>query len=389
MNQERTDAVKLAIVGLVLLLAAATAIATGLARPDDAMVVAERVWPILLFVVAVTIVAELAAAAGVFDAAAHRLSRLGNGRTAALWAMVVILAVAATAFLSLDTTAVLLTPVIVAVVRARRLDPLPFVFATVWLANTASLVLPVSNLTNLLAADLLHLSPWEFIALLGPSAGIAIVVTVGVLVLFFHRRLRGSYPAVSPPEAADPVLLRIAAIVVVVLLPLLVSGMPPWIPASTAALVLLGVFAWRHPRAVTWRLVPFSLVIFAAGLFFAVGILETLGSGALIGSIAGSGTDLLSLWRLTGTGLVSANLINNLPAYLLVEPVAGSPERLAALLIGVNAGSLITPWASLATLLWHQRLRADGVEVSWTRFVLMGLLAAPVISLAAVIPLVR
>lgn len=383
------DAVKLAIIGVALLLAAATAIATGLARPDDAIVVADRVWPILLFVVAVTIVAELAAAAGVFDAAADRLSRLGRGRTAALWAMVVILAVAATAFLSLDTTAVLLTPVIVAVVRARRLDPLPFVFATVWLANTASLVLPVSNLTNLLATDLLHLSPWEFVVLLGPSAGIAIVATVGILILFFHRRLRGGYPSVASPEAADPVLLRIAAVIVIVLLPFLVSGIPPWIPASVAASVLLGVFVWRYPRVLRWRLVPFSLVIFAAGLFFAVGILETLGSGALIGSIAGSGTDVLALWRLTGTGLVSANLINNLPAYLLVEPVAGSPERLAALLIGVNAGSLITPWASLATLLWHQRLRADGVDVGWTRFVLMGLVAAPVVSLLAVLPLAR
>lgn len=380
---------KLAIIGGALLLAALTAIATGVASPGDAIVVAERVWPILLFVVAVTIVAELAAAAGVFDAAAHRLSRLGRGSTAALWGSVVVLAIAATAFLSLDTTAVLLTPVIVAVVRARRLDPLPFVFATVWLANTASLVLPVSNLTNLLAADLLHLGPWEFIVLLGPSAAIAIVATVCVLVLFFHRRLRGTYPPVAAPDPSDPALLRIAAIVVAVLLPMLVSGIPPWIPASAAALVLLGVFGWRHPRAVTWRLIPISLVIFAAGLFFAVGILETLGSGAFVGSLAGSGTDLLSLWQVAGTGLVSANLINNLPAYLLVEPVAGSPERLAALLIGVNAGSLITPWASLATLLWHQRLRADGVEIGWTRFVLMGLVAAPVVSLAAVLPLAR
>lgn len=380
---------KLAIIGGALLLAALTAIATGVASPGDAIVVAERVWPILLFVVAVTIVSELAAAAGVFDAAAHRLSRLGRGSTAALWGSVVILAIAATAFLSLDTTAVLLTPVIVAVVRARRLDPLPFVFATVWLANTASLVLPVSNLTNLLAADLLHLGPWEFIVLLGPSAAIAIVATVCVLVLFFHRRLRGTYPPVAAPDPSDPALLRIAAIVVAVLLPMLVSGIPPWIPASAAALVLLGVFGWRHPRAVTWRLIPISLVIFAAGLFFAVGILETLGSGAFIGSLAGSGTDLLSLWQVAGTGLASANLINNLPAYLLVEPVAGSPERLAALLIGVNAGSLITPWASLATLLWHQRLRADGVEIGWTRFVLMGLVAAPVVSLAAVLPLAR
>ena len=108
-------------------------------------------WPILLFVVAITIVAELAASAGVFDVAADDLARLARGRTWVLWMLIVILAVAVTAFLSLDTTAVLLTPVVVTVARTHRLDPLPFAFTTVWLANTASLVLPVSNLTNLLA----------------------------------------------------------------------------------------------------------------------------------------------------------------------------------------------------------------------------------------------
>jgi arsenical pump membrane protein len=76
--------------------------------------------------------------------------------------------------------------------------------------------------------------------------------------------------------------------------------------------------------------------------------------------------------------MLGANAINNLPAYLALESVAASsPERMAALLIGVNAGPLITPWASLATLLWHARLTAVGVIVPWGRFVLLGLLAAP------------
>lgn len=79
--------------------------------------------------------------------------------------------------------------------------------------------------------------------------------------------------------------------------------------------------------------------------------------------------------------------MNNLPAYLALEPVADSPVRLAALLIGVGAGPLVTPWASLATLLWHERLRAVGVEVPWGRYVLAGLVAAPLIVAAAVVPL--
>ena len=75
---------------------------------------------------------------------------------------------------------------------------------------------------------------------------------------------------------------------------------------------------------------------------------------------------------------LGANAIDNLPAYLALEPVAGDPVRLIALLIGVNVGSLITPWASLATLLWHERLKALDVEISWGRYALLGVIAAPI-----------
>lgn len=103
--------------------------------------------------------------------------------------------------------------------------------------------------------------------------------------------------------------------------------------------------------------------------------------------IAGSGDDLVSLWQLAGTGMLGANGINNLPAYLVLENVADSPARLVALLIGVNAGSLITPWASLATLLWHAQLAGEGVRVSWSRSALLGLLTAPLVVFLAVLPL--
>ena len=80
---------------------------------------------------------------------------------------------------------------------------------------------------------------------------------------------------------------------------------------------------------------------------------------------------------------MSANAINNLPAYLVLEPAAGDPVALMALLIGVNLGPLVTPWASLATLLWHHRVTALGVEIRWGRFALWGVVAAvPTVALA-------
>ncbi|ODT39063.1 MAG: arsenic transporter [Microbacterium sp. 71-36] len=383
-----SGAVTLAIIGGVLWILGIIALLVGIFPADQALAVADRVWPILLFVVAVTIVAELASKAGLFDVVAARLARIARGRTVWLWVLVVALATVATAFLSLDTTAVLLTPVVVAMAVARRLDPLPFAFVTVVLANTASLVLPVSNLTNLLASDALggH-DPVAFLALLGPSALIAIAVSVAVLTAVFLRKLPRTYPDAASPAVADPVLLRVSAVVTVALLPLLVIGLDPWMPALAAAVVLVIAFALRAPRALGIRLVPWSLLVFAGGLFLAVGALEAVGIGRVTSVLAGSGDDLVSLWQVAGAGALAANGINNLPAYLAMESVAGSPARLAALLIGVNAGPIVTPWASLATLLWHDRLVAAGIEVRWSRFILLGAVIAPLILVLAVLPL--
>ncbi|WP_285137431.1 SLC13 family permease [Microbacterium sp. lyk4-40-TSB-66] len=381
----------LAIIGGVLWILGIVALLTGAFPASDALAVADRVWPILLFVVAVTVVAELASKAGLFDVVAARLARIARGRTVWLWVLVVALATVATGFLSLDTTAVLLTPVVISMAVARKLDPLPFAFVTVVLANTASLVLPVSNLTNLLASEALgggH-DPVAFLALLGPSALIAIAVSVVVLTLVFLRRLPKTYPDVAAPTVSDPVLLRVAGVVTLALLPLLVVGLEPWMPALGAAVVLVVAFAWRAPRALGIRLVPWSLLVFAGGLFLAVGALEALGIGRVTTVLAGTGDDLVSLWQLAGVGALAANGINNLPAYLALESVAGSPARLAALLVGVNAGPIVTPWASLATLLWHERLVAAGVEVKWSRFIVLGAVIAPLILLLGVLPLSR
>lgn len=379
---------KLAWVGAGLCALGVAALVTGVLPSADALAIADRVWPILLFVVAITVVAELAAVAGVFDHAASALARLARGRTWMLWLAVVALAVGTTAFLSLDTTAVLLTPVVVAAARRHRLDPVPFAFVTVVLANTASLVLPVSNLTNLLAMERTggH-DPWAFFALLGPSAIAAIVVSVAVLTAWFLPRMPRRHASGTPPAHADRVLLWTSAGVVIALLPLLVTGMAPWLPATGAAAALTCVFAVRAPHALRPALIPFPLVLFAAGLFLVVGAATSLGLGAVTTWAAGAGDDAASLVQLAGVGAVAANAINNLPAFLALEGAASSPARLSALLAGVNAGPLITPWASLATLLWHQRLGALGVDVPWRRLVLVGCVIAPLAVAAAVTPL--
>lgn len=381
----------LAVLGAVFLALGAIAVATGVLPRADVNALADRVVPILLFVAAMTVVTELCSEAGVFRWIARRLRHWGRGRAWLLWLWVVGCAVATTIFLSLDTTAVLLTPVVVTVARQVGLPPLPFALTTVWLANTASMLLPISNVTNLLAqSELGGISPIEYAALTAAPAMIAILVPVAMVALVFRKELGKRYASVSVQRirpvgfagagtrgSSDRVLLGLCAGVLCALLPALVSGVPVWIPATLAAAVLVVAFRVRRPRVLRLGIVPWSVLLFCGGLFLVMETAQQVGLPALLTLVAGTGTGPADLARLAGTGLIGANLVNNLPAYLALEPVAGSTPRLLAVLIGVNVGPLITPWASLATLLWHNRLTRMNVIITWRGYALFGLVLAP------------
>jgi len=379
--------VRIAIVGVVLLGVGLVAVAAGVLPMSDLAALAGRVLPVLAFVVAVTIVAELAALAGLFQVIAQRLAAFARGRAILLWLLVLVLAAVSTIFLSLDTTAVLLTPIVVSLAAHARISPIPFALTTVWIANTGSLLLPVSNLTNLFAAQQLDLHPLQFAALTAAPAAAAIVVTAAIVFLTRPRQLLARFEPEQPERPEDPVLTWVAAVTVALLVPALISGIEVWIPAAVAAAVLVIAFAVRRRAALRPGLVPMPLVLFASGLFIAVEALHQADVTDVLAAAVGTGSSPLDLLRLAGVGAASANAINNLPAYLAIEPFAGEPVRLIALLIGVNVGAIITPWGSLATLLWHARLTSMGVQISWPRFMLLGLLAAPLTVTAATLAL--
>lgn len=373
------------VAGLVVV--AFICVVTGFLPPTDAGALGERIAPVLGFVVAITIVAELARDAAVFDVVAQRLARWGRGRVVALWALVVALAVVSTVFLSLDTTAVIVTPVVVVLAQSIGVSPLPFALATVWLANTASLALPVSNLTNLLAAPAIGDGPAAFVALSWAPTLVGILVPVALLTLLHRRTVFGVYERPVARRPADPTLFWSATGILLVLMPLLALTHDVWIPATVAALALIGLFAVRRRRALRLSLVPWQALALAASLFVLVEAAHAHGLLDFLTSPTADGESPGDLFRLAALGAVSANAINNLPAYLVLEPAAGDPVALMALLIGVNIGPLITPWASLATLLWHHRIVALGVTIRWSRFMLWGVVAAVPTVLAAVLVL--
>ena len=350
----------------------------------DFVDLADRVGPILVFLVAITVVAELADGIGLFAIVARWAAVLGRGSVLGLWLLVVLVATVATAVLSLDTTAVLLTPVVLVLARRLGLGQELFAFTAVWLANTASLILPVSNLTNLLAYARLRPAGVAFTPLMWAPALAVWLVTVVLLGVVFRRRLRGRYEVPTPFPVDDRGLLIVAGVVCAGLGPAFVLGADVTVAAVIGALVLVIACLVRRPRLVGWRLLPWPLVLGVSVLFVLVEIAHAYGlvhPGERAGRSGGRLGSTCCAWP--GCPPLAANLLNNLPAYLAVEPSAlDSPVRLAALLVGVNAGPLITPWASLATLLWAGRCRAAGLQVSWLRFAGLGAVLVPLCLLA-------
>lgn len=362
---------------LVAAVLGALSVATGLLSPTDAGDILRRTGPVLVFLVAITVLAELSDAAGVFDAAANRAARLARGRTPVLFGLVVVLASLTTIVLSLDTTAVLVTPVVLSLALSLDLNPLPFALVTIWLANTASLLLPVSNLTNLLAVDRLDLTPTAYVAQLALPAGAAVVVTVLGLAGWHRQHLTGRYAVPTVAPATDKVLFFGTAAACALLVPALLLGVEVAIASAGAALLALAFAAWRRPRGLTPSLVPWRLVLLVLGLFLVVAAVGPLGVDELLRN--GVGGSLRTSFVAAG----GANVVNNLPAYLAVERVVPH-DQLLPLLLGVNLGPLITPWGSLATLLWAERCRAKGVQIGWITYAAAGLVLVPVLLLTTV-----
>jgi arsenical pump membrane protein len=256
-----------------------------------------RVIPILVFLASITVVAELADQAGVFEAAAGSAARRGGRSVRRLWLLVIALGTVTTVLLSLDTTAVLLTPVVLALASRLGVRPWPFALATVWLANTASLLLPVSNLTNLLLVNRLHWSAAHYASRMWLPALVALAVSILVLYVLLRSELRESYEPGPASVPSDRLLFRLSAGTCVAVGPLFILGIPPWVVGLSGAAVLTTAFAWRRRESLRWALLPWRLVAVTLALFGVVGLLQQHGLTGWLDHVAGGGSGFGSLLR--------------------------------------------------------------------------------------------
>jgi arsenical pump membrane protein len=369
--------------GGALVLLAAGGLSWGDARGE-----AGDLGPTLVVLASLLVLGEGCEKAGVFDALAARLAHGARGSAPRLLTLVVGAAAAVTAVLGLDATVVLLTPAAFAAAAKARMRGRPHVYACAHLANSASLLLPISNLTNLLAFRASELSFARFAALMALPWAVAIAIEWGALRWMFRRDLEA--PGRVPREAIPPLAPAPLAVLALTLAGFVAAGPlgldAAW-PAALGALVMSAV-RWSDARAMV-RAVDLPLLGFVLGLGLIVRSLADNGLGDVVADVLPGAHGLLPLLGATFLAALLANVLNNVPALLVLLPAAAvaGPETVLAVLIGVNAGPNLTYTGSLATLLWRRVLRHHGEEPSHAEFHLLGLLTVPPILVACTVAL--
>jgi arsenical pump membrane protein len=370
--------------------AALLVVGLGVLPWRDALAEVGELGPTVGFLAAILLLGRLADAEGVFRWLGGRLAGASRGRPDRLFALVFTAATATTVVLSLDATVVLLTPVVLATTTRLRLPAPPHAYACAHLANSGSLLLPISNLTNLLVLSASGLSFLGFAGLMAVPWLAALTVEYLVLRLFFRADLRRE-PATDVPEETLDMPRFALAVLALTLVGFGVSSPlgvePVWVAAAGAV-----VLAAR--ALVRWEMTPAGVVHGAAPLFcvfvLALGVVVAAvsanGLSAGLAALLPGEATFAGLLAVAGIAAVLANLVNNLPAALVLLAALGpapQPALVLAVLIGVNIGPNLTYVGSLATLLWRQVLTERAAPPEFAQFTALGALTVPLALVAS------
>jgi len=385
-------AVACAVTGVVL--------ATGYVGLHEAGEAVRPLAPVVGFLVAILVVAEVCARAGLFEAAADVVRHHSRRDPRRLFLGVFLLAAVVTTALSLDATVVLLTPVVAGAARGLGASGRPGAYACLRLANSGSLLLPVSNLTNLLALPYLHLTFAGFALRMAVPLVVVLLVEYVGLRLLFRAELDPSatqapdVPGTDTPEKTSETsgAWRFPAVVVVLMLiafgVLSPFGVEPWVPAAIAAAALL---LWGVRRnvltpadAVRAAHPSFALWVLALGIVVAGLSADFLGDA--LAHLLPSGTAFGGLLLIAVIATLASALLANLSATLLIVPALtplGDTAILAALL-GLTIGAGLTWTGSLANLLWRRTLARNDIQPSSGRFHVVSVTLTPIALISAV-----
>ncbi len=391
-------------IGWIASIGAIVALLAGVIHGSDIPVVWGIVWNATFAFIAIIIISLLLDEAGFFRFIALYVAKWAKGSGSRLFCYIVLLGAAVSALFANDGAALILTPIVIAILAALRLSPattLGFIMAAGFIADTASLPLVVSNLVNIVSADFFDVAFDRYALVMLPVNAVSVLTSLVVLYGFYRRDIPRYYPLdwVASPKAAvvDRATFYTGW---AVLLALLVGffmvepmGVPISMIAGLGALVLVVVASLSKKISIqpVFKNAPWHIVVFSLGMYLVVYGLKNAGLTyyltQLLTQLSTQGVVVASL----GTGLLSAGLssvMNNMPTVLIqalaIDGVTTQPiikeAMVFANVIGCDLGPKLTPIGSLATLLWLHVLASKNIKVSWGYYFKVGMvLTLPVL----------
>ena len=397
---------------------ALVALALGVVQLSDVGIVWDIVWDATFTFVALIIISLILDRAGFFGWAALHVARLGNGQGRLLFPMIVVLGAFISAFFANDGAALLLTPIVIAILLRLKFSPpsaLAFIIATGFIADTASLPLVTSNLVNIVSANYFDIGFGRYAAVMVPVNIVSVLATLLVLWVVYARHIPQTYSIseLNEPESAitDPLVFRAAFPLLGLLLVAYFATEPLGLPISLvtgiAAVALMAIAGriWQGGRGAVVsvsdvvRKAPWQIVLFSIGMYLVVYGLGNAGLTAYGAQVLNWLGQQGAVIATVGTGFLSAivaSVMNNMPATLVGAlaidqaqvPAATRELMIYANVIGNDLGPKFTPIGSLATLLWLHVLAEKDYKISWGQYIKIGLLITPPVLLVTLLALV-